>query len=198
MRALLRLTRGIDRFTEGLGFLSTFLVLVTIGVGFYNVVARYVGRFIGVQLSSNLFIELQWYLYSLVFFLGFAYVLKHDVNVRVDFLYANWSPRTRAWVDLLGTLFLLIPFCLLGIYVTIDPVLASWGQLPNGTWGAWELSPDPDGLPRAPLKSMIIAAFGTLLLQALAQCVKYIAIIRGNTRVVGELQSDAESQGAIG
>lgn len=198
MRALLRLTRGIDRFTESLGTLSTLLVLITIAVGFYNVVARYVGRYIGVQLSSNLFIELQWYLYSLVFFLGFAYVLKHDVNVRVDFLYANWTPRTRAWVDLLGTLFLLIPFCLLGIYVTIDPVLASWGQLPNGNWGTWELSPDPNGLPRAPLKSMIIVAFATVLLQALAQCVKYIAILRGDIRVAGELKSEAEGQGAIG
>lgn len=196
MRALLRLAHGIDRFTESLGMLSTFLVLVTITVGFYNVVARYVGRYIGMQLSSNLFIELQWYLYSLVFFLGFAYVLKHDVNVRVDFLYANWSPRRRAWVDLLGTLFLLIPFCLLGIYVTLDPVLASWGQLPNGSWGRWELSPDPDGLPRAPLKSMIIVAFGTLLLQSLAQCAKYVAIIRGYSQVAGELEADA--QGAIG
>ncbi|RIK36818.1 MAG: C4-dicarboxylate ABC transporter substrate-binding protein [Chloroflexi bacterium] len=198
MRALLRLTRAIDRFTESLGTLSTLLVLVTLGVGFYNVVARYVGRFIGVQLSSNLFIELQWYLYSLVFFLGFAYILKHDANVRVDFLYANWPPRRRAWVDLLGTVFLLIPFCLLGIYVTIDPVLASWGRLPNGNWGAWELSPDPDGLPRAPLKSMIIVAFLTLLIQALAQCVKYIATLRGGAQTDGELEAKAEGQGAIG
>lgn len=198
MRALLRLTRAIDRFTESLGTLSTLLVLVTLGVGFYNVVARYVGRFIGVQLSSNLFIELQWYLYSLVFFLGFAYILKHDANVRVDFLYANWPPRRRAWVDLLGTVFLLIPFCLLGIYVTIDPVLASWGRLPNGNWGAWELSPDPDGLPRAPLKSMIIVAFLTLLIQALAQCIKYIATLRGGAQTDGELEAKAEGQGAIG
>ncbi|MCC6169815.1 MAG: TRAP transporter small permease subunit [Caldilineaceae bacterium] len=198
MRALLRLTRGIDRFTESLGTLSTLLVLITLSVGFYNVVARYVGRFIGLQLSSNLFIELQWYLYSLVFFLGFAYILKHDVNVRVDFLYANWSPRRRAWVDLLGTVFLLIPFCLLGIYVTIEPVLASWGRLPSGSWGAWELSPDPNGLPRAPLKSMIIVAFVTLLIQALAQCIKYIAVLRGDAETVDKLKTEAEGQGAIG
>lgn len=198
MRALLRLTRAIDRFTESLGTLSTFLVLITIAVGFYNVVARYVGRYIGMQLSSNLFIELQWYLYSLVFFLGFAYILKHDVNVRVDFLYANWPRRRRAWVDLLGTIFLLIPFCLLGIYVTIEPVLASWGRLPNGNWGTWELSPDPNGLPRAPLKSMIIVAFITLLIQALAQCVKYVAILRGDAETDGDLEAKAEGQGAIG
>lgn len=198
MRALLRFAHTVDRFTEGLGTLSTLLVLVTIAVGFFNVVARYMGRFIGVQLSSNLYIELQWYLYSLVFFLGFAYVMKHDVNVRVDFLYARWSPRRRAWVDLLGTLLLAIPFCVLGILVTLDPVLASWGQLPSGAWGNWELSPDPDGLPRAPLKSMIIVAFATLLLQSLAQCVKYLAVIRGHSEVVGELQAESESQEPIG
>lgn len=198
MRAMLRLAHVVDALTEAMGTLSTLLVLITIAVGFYNVVARYVGRFIGMQLSSNFFIELQWYLYSLVFFLGFAYVMKHNVNVRVDFLYARWSPRTRAWVDLLGTLFLAIPFCLLGIYVTIDPVLASWGRMPNGTWGNWELSPDPDGLPRAPLKSMIIVAFATLLLQSLVQCIKYLAILRGHSEVVGELAAESEGQEAIG
>ncbi|HXF64035.1 MAG TPA: TRAP transporter small permease subunit [Caldilineaceae bacterium] len=198
MRILLRFAHGVDRLTERLGDLSTVLVLVTIAVGFYNVAVRYMGRFIGVQLSSNLYIELQWYLYSLVFFLGFPYILKHDVNVRVDFLYARWSPRTRAWVDLLGTLLSLIPFCILGIYVTFGPVLASWGRLPNGGWGAWEVSPDPDGLPRAPLKSMIIVAFAALLLQALAQLVKYIAVIRGSTQVVQELQAEAEGQGPVG
>ena len=101
-------------------------------------------------------------------------------------------------MDLLGTVFLRIPFCLLGIYVTIDPVLASWGRLPNGNWGAWELSPDPDGLPRAPLKSMIIVAFLTLLIQALAQCIKYIATLRGGAQTDGELEAKAEGQGAIG
>jgi TRAP-type mannitol/chloroaromatic compound transport system permease small subunit len=198
MQGLLRFAHGVDRFTERLGQISTFLVLVTIAIGFYNVVARFLGRFIGVQLASNVYIELQWYLYSLVFFLGFPYILKHDVNVRVDFLYAKWTPRTRAWVDLLGTLFFLIPYCVMGIYVTINPVLSSWGQLPSGEWGAWEVSPDPNGLPRAPLKTMIIVAFGALLLQALAQVVKYIAIIRGHTEVAGEIEADAQGQGAVG
>lgn len=198
MRILLRFARGVDRLTERLGELSTVLVLVTIAVGFYNVVVRYTGRFFGIQLSSNLYIELQWYLYSLIFFLGFPYILKHDVNVRVDFLYAHWSPRTRAWVDLVGTLVSLIPFCILGIYVTFGPVLSSWGRLPNGEWGTWEVSPDPNGLPRAPLKSMIIVAFAALLLQALAQLVKYIAVIRGSDQVVQELQAEAEGQGPVG
>jgi TRAP-type mannitol/chloroaromatic compound transport system permease small subunit len=192
MRALLRLAHAIDALTEWLGNLSAALVIVTIAVGFYNVVARYVGRYIGVSLSSNFYIEAQWYLYSLVFFFGFAYILKHDINVRVDFLYTHWSDKTKAWINLLGTLIFLIPFCIMGIWVTFNPVLSSWGRLPSGLWGAWEMSPDPDGLPRAPLKSMIIVAFATLLLQAVAQIIKYIAVIRGRSEIVSELAAEAE------
>lgn len=192
MRAWLRIAHAIDKLTEWLGHFATVLVIITIAVGFYNVVARYVGRYIGVNLASNFYIELQWYLYSLIFFLGFAYILKHDINVRVDFLYTHWSPKTKAWINLLGTLLFLIPFCIMGIWVSINPVLTSWGRLPNGTWGTWEMSPDPDGLPRAPLKSMIIVAFATLLLQAVAQLIKYIAILRGREEVISELAAEAE------
>jgi TRAP-type mannitol/chloroaromatic compound transport system permease small subunit len=200
MRTLLRMASGIDALTEWLGHASTLLVLITIVVGFYNVVARFLGRYIGVTLASNLYIELQWYLYSLVFLLGFAYILKHDVNVRVDFLYTNWTPKTQAWINLLGTIIFLIPFCIMGIWVTFQPVLFSWGMQPNGNWGAWEMSPDPSGLPRAPLKSMIIVGFVLLLLQALAQLIKYTAIIRNvkAEEIVAELTADAEGQGAIG
>ncbi len=192
MRTLLRMARAIDVLSEWMGNASTALVIITIAVGFYNVIARFVGRYIGVNLASNLYIEAQWYLYSLVFFLGFAYILKHDINVRVDFLYTNWTPKRQAWVNLCGTLLFLIPFCIMGIWVTFNPVLSSWGRLPNGTWGAWEMSPDPDGLPRAPLKSMIIVAFATLLLQAFSQLIKYIAIIRGRDEIAAQLAADAE------
>ena len=177
MNSLLRVSRAIDSLTERIGNLLPYLVILMIGTGFYNVVARYLGRFLGMRLTSNAAIEIQWYMYSVLFFLGFAYILKHNLNVRVDFLYAKWPPARRAWVDLLGTLLFLIPFCILGIYVTINPVLSSWGRLPNGNWGVWEISPDPDGLPRAPIKSMIIVAFVLLLFQSISQVIKYIAVI---------------------
>ena len=177
MNSLLRVSRAIDSLTERIGNLLPYLVILMIGTGFYNVVARYLGRFLGMRLTSNAAIEIQWYMYSVLFFLGFAYILKHNLNVRVDFLYAKWPPARRAWVDLLGTLLFLIPFCILGIYVTINPVLSSWGRLPNGSWGVWEISPDPDGLPRAPIKSMIIVAFVLLLFQSISQVIKYIAVI---------------------
>lgn len=177
MKGLLQLSRAIDTLIEAIGRLLPFLVMILIGAGFYNVVARYVGRFLQVRLTNNSAIEIQWYLYSVLFFLGFAYILKHNVNVRVDFLYAKWPAKRRALIDFWGTLLFLIPFCILGIVVTINPVLASWGRLPNGNWGMWEISPDPDGLPRAPIKSMIIVAFVLLLAQAISQLIKYAAVL---------------------
>lgn len=190
MRFLLKFTQIVDKISENSGLLATFLVLVTIAIGFYNVVARYIGREIGVTLSSNIFIEIQWYLFSLVFFLGFAYALKHSVNVRVDFYFSRFTPERKAWVDFIGHLLFLIPFCLIGIYVTVSPVLTSWGQLPNGSWGTWEFSPDPNGLPRAPIKTMIIVAFVLLLLQAIAEVIKKGAIIRGDREVKAIVEID--------
>lgn len=192
MRVLLKLSQKIDAITERIGQLADWIVIVTVAVGFYNVAARYIGRFIGMKLSSNTFIELQWYLFSLMFFLGFAYILKHGANVRVDFLYTNWSERRRALIDLLGTMLFLIPFCIMGIWVTWNPVLLSWGRLPGGSWGTWEMSPDADGLPRAPIKTMIIVAFGLLLLQAISQAIKYLAVVMGYSSIARSIEADAE------
>ena len=162
-------------------------------VGFYNVVARYLGRLIGIQLSSNALIELQWYLFSLMFFLGFAYILKHGANVRVDFYYANWTKKQQALVDFIGTVLFGIPFCILGIAVTFYPVLQSWGLLPDGSWGTWEISPDANGLPRAPIKTMIIVGFVTLLLQSIAQAIKYLAVYKGYPHAVEIIEADIEN-----
>lgn len=192
MRFLLKLSATIDRLTDWVGQLSDWLVIITVAVGFYNVLVRYVGRFIGLQLSSNGFIELQWYLFSLIFFFGFAYILKHGENVRVDFLYSNWSEKRQALVDFLGTLLFLIPFCVIGIWVTWNPVLQSWGRLPGGTWGPWEISSDANGLPRAPIKTMIIVAFVLLLIQAISQAIKYFAILRGYTQVAEMVREQTE------
>jgi TRAP-type mannitol/chloroaromatic compound transport system permease small subunit len=193
MRVLLKLSSIIDTITERVGKFTEWLVLLVIAVGFYNVLGRYLGRYLGLKLSSNGFIEFQWYLFSLIFFLGFPYILKHGVNVRVDFLYTKWSETRKALVDFWGTLLFLIPFCLVGIYVTLSPVLKSWGLKPNGSWGRWELSPDPGGLPRAPIKTMIIVAFSLLLLQAISQAIKNLAIMQGNQTVARAVKTEIES-----
>ncbi len=137
LRALLRISSLIDSLSERVGGVSVLLVIVTVAVGFYNVLVRHLAKYIGVQLSSNLFIELQWYLYSMVFFLGFAYILKNGINVRVNFIYANWGKKRQALIDFWGHLLLLVPYCVIGIWVTVHPVMTSWRQ--------WEQSPDVRG-----------------------------------------------------
>ena len=191
MRALIKLSRFIDAISERLGAVSMYLVIVTVVVGFLNVVLRYMGRFIGVRLTSNLFIELQWYLYSLVFFFGFAYIFKHNINVRVDFWYAELSRKKQALIDFIGHLIALFPFCIIGLWVAYSPVLRSWGLLPNGTWGVWEISPDPNGLPRAPIKTMIIFAFLTLLIQGISEMIKLLAILRDQEDLIDIEMPDA-------
>ncbi|MCA9934572.1 MAG: TRAP transporter small permease subunit [Ardenticatenaceae bacterium] len=194
MRALLKYVRFVDALSERLGTISMYLVIITVFIGFSNVLLRYLGRFVGQRLTSNLFIELQWYLYSLVFFFGFAYILKNGINVRVDFWYAEQSAKVKAWIDLVGHLVSLIPFCIIGLWVTVSPVLKSWGLHPDGSWGTWELSPDPSGLPRAPIKTMIILAFFSLLLQSIAELIKLIAILREQEDLVADvLSKGAES-----
>ena len=185
LRVLLKISNFIDNLSERIGEVSVWLVIVTVAIGFYNVVVRRLGQRIGVQLSSNLFIEMQWYLYSLVFFLGFAYILKNGINVRFDFIYANWSKKRKALLDFWGHLLLLLPYCVIGVWVSIHPVMTSWRQ--------WEQSPDPDGLPRAPLKTMIIVAIALLTLQAISELIKLFAVLRGAEAEVAELTEHQEA-----
>lgn len=179
MKGWLRFSRGVDTLMEWVGNVSMMLVTLLLGVGIYNVIVRYIGRLTQQNLASNTLLEAQWYLFSLIFFLGFAFILKRNTHVRVDFLYQNFGPKARARVNLFGTAVFLLPFCVLGIYVTFEPVLRSWGLRPDGSWGTWERSPDAGGLPRAPLKSMIIVAFALLILQGISDIIRHIAVLRG-------------------
>ncbi len=178
---LLKVSATIDALIKPLGTVVSWLVLVTVATGFYNVIARYIGRFVGMQLSSNRLIELQWYLFSITFLLSFPYILQQGANVRVDFLDIRWSERRKAMIGFWGTVLFLIPFCLLGLWVTLNPVLQSWGLLPDGTWGTWEISSDANGLPRAPIKTMVLVAFVLLLAQGVSQAIKYWAVWFGHS-----------------
>jgi TRAP-type mannitol/chloroaromatic compound transport system permease small subunit len=139
-------------------------------IGAYNAVARYLDRFTGWGLSSNTYIELQWYLFSLVFLLGAAYTLKHDSHVRVDVLYGRLSARNKAWVNLLGVVLFLFPFCLLML-------IMSWSSVQN-SWSVMEMSPDPGGLPRYPIKTVIPIAFILLMFQGVSMLVAQIDVLR--------------------
>ncbi|NEO70030.1 TRAP transporter small permease subunit [Moorena sp. SIO3H5] len=171
MQQLLRISRVIDSFNERIGRLTYWILPLMIMIGVWNVVGRYLGRFIGENLSSNGFIETQWYLFDLVFLLGAAYTLKHNGHVRVDVFYKSLRPKAQAIANLIGTLLFLIPFCIMVIYF-------SWGAIVN-SWTIQEMSPDPGGLPRYPIKSMIIVSFGLLILQGISEAIKNWAIFAG-------------------
>jgi TRAP-type mannitol/chloroaromatic compound transport system permease small subunit len=149
-----RIANAIDRFTAGIGRATAWLVLLTVLVGAFNAVARYAGRYL----------ELQWYLFSVVFLLGAAFVLRDDSHVRVDVLYSRLGARAQSVINILGTLLLLVPFSAFVLWVSSPVVRASWRIR--------ELSPDPGGLPRYPLKALILVSFALLLLQALSELLK--------------------------
>ncbi len=176
LRPLLAYQRAMDRVSDAVGALSKYLVIAVVAVGFLNAMLRYIGRFAQRQLTSNTYLELQSYLYAAVFLLAFAYILKNGINVRVDFWYANRSDRTRALVDFVGHLVGLLPFAALAIWVVYGPVMTSWAIN--------EQSPDPGGLPRAPLKTLLLLAFALLLLQGLAEMVKLFARLIGRSDLV--------------
>jgi len=163
---------NVERLSDAAGVVARWLVLLMVLLGAFNAVARYLGRSIGIQLSSNALIEAQWYLFSLVFLLGAAYTLKHQGHVRVDVIYAKFSERARAWIDIAGTLLLLLPFCVFGL-------LLSWPAVRN-SWLVLEGSPDPGGLPRYPIKTFILVAFALLLLQGMAWLLRRVRELRSD------------------
>ncbi|HMB92451.1 MAG TPA: TRAP transporter small permease subunit, partial [Rhodothermales bacterium] len=126
---------------------------------------------VAITLNSNGFIELQWYLFSLVFLLGAAYTLKHGAHVRVDVVYGRLSAKGKAWVNLLGTVLFLIPFCVLMLWTAWPAVQESWALR--------EMSADPGGLPRYPIKTIIPIAFVLLMVQGIAMLIRQVAILRG-------------------
>jgi TRAP-type mannitol/chloroaromatic compound transport system permease small subunit len=216
VKGLLAVAHVFDAITEFFGKLALWIVPIVIFVGSLNVVLRKLGEplqsdlygriteaLTGRAVSQNQVTEVQWYLFSLLFFFSFAYILKHGVNVRVDFLYSKWSSKHKALVDLLGTLLFLIPFCVLGIYVTVAPVAFSWGCVSSASQdsimsflgnltcaGEPEIGPDPGSLPRNWIKSFIIVAFVLLLLQAFSQTIKYLAVLAGRDDVDKAMRSE--------
>ena len=167
----LRFSRRVDGLNDRLGRFVGWLTLAMVLIGAYNAVVRYLGRYTGTDLSSNAYLELQWYLFSLVFLLGASYTLRCNVHVRVDLLYGRLSERGKAWIDLVGTLVLMLPFVSLALWL-------SWPSVRN-SWAVREVSPDPGGLARYPIKTVILFAFALLLLQGVSQAVKALATLRG-------------------
>lgn len=167
----LQWARRIDRFNDSVGRVLYWLTLGMVGIGALNAIARYLDRFTGLGISSNMWLELQWYLFSIVFLLGAAYTLLYDDHVRVDVLYSQLSRRGQAWINLLGTVLFLVPFCVIVLWMSIPFVSNSWAIL--------EGSPDPGGLPRYPIKTVIPLALLLVLAQGVAMMIREIAVLRG-------------------
>jgi TRAP-type mannitol/chloroaromatic compound transport system permease small subunit len=162
-----RLARALDGIAEWTGRLVAWLVLVLVLVIAWDVAMRYLFQSGSIRLQ-----ELEWHLFALIFLLGAAYTLRHDGHVRVDvFLRSSRvGPRARAAVDLFGTCFFLVPFCLLMIIGSIPFVEASY------RFG--ESSPDPGGLPhRFLLKAAIPLGFTLLLLQGVALIARSLNVL---------------------
>jgi TRAP-type mannitol/chloroaromatic compound transport system permease small subunit len=167
---LLQIARIIDTVNEWIGRLAYWLVLLMVLVGVWNVVGRYLGRLIGINLTSNALIETQWYIFDVVFLFGAAYALKYNDHVRVDLFYKDWDRRRQALVNFLGSILFLIPFSSLVIYY-------SWATVVN-SWKIGEMSPDPNGLPRYPIKAAIILSLILLILQGISEAIKNWAIYK--------------------
>tara|TARA_B100000586_G_C20014121_1_gene386029 strand:- start:98 stop:646 length:549 start_codon:yes stop_codon:yes gene_type:complete len=172
MAFLSSIARIVDSLNDRIGSVIGWFTLAMVFVGALNALARYATRYVGVSLSSNAYLDLQWYLFSLVFLLGSAYGLNNDHHVRVDIFYSRMSKITRAWINLLGATLLLLPFAALMLWV-------SWGPI-SISWRIKEISPDPGGLPRYPIKTVILISFFLLFFQGISQIIKNIQLIRLN------------------
>jgi TRAP-type mannitol/chloroaromatic compound transport system permease small subunit len=168
----LRLAGAIDRMTRVVGRIVSWLTFFMILLGAGNAVLRYMGRFVGRSLSSNAFLETQWYLFSLIFLLGAPWALQQDAHVRVDVLFARVSDRARAWINIIGSVVLLLPFCAFALFT-------SWPVVRN-SWRIHETSPDPGGLPRYPLKAVVLLCFALLALQGISELIKEIHKLRAH------------------
>jgi TRAP-type mannitol/chloroaromatic compound transport system permease small subunit len=166
MTMLLRLSGLIDRISSGVGSLVSWLILVAVLVSAGNAVVRK-----AFDMSSNAWLELQWYLYSAVFLLAAAYALQRNDHIRIDIV-SNALPKTvRNIIELIGHFFMLMPFTVLMIYETVPFVLRSYQQQEN--------SSNAGGLIVWPAKALLLAGFLLLALQGVSEIIKRIAIMRG-------------------
>ena len=167
------LSRAIDRLNGAIGRAVKWLVLLATLVSAGNAVMRY-----GFDRSSNAWLELQWYLFALIFLLGAGYTHQHNGHVRIDVLYGRFNPRMRAWVDLVGGLLFLLPMAGLIGWLGWSAFLTSWNVS--------ETSPDAGGLLRWPIKLAIPLGFGLLCLQGLSEIIKRAAFLAGRLDLLEE------------
>lgn len=178
MPVLLKLSRAIDGINSWIGRGIAWLILIAVLVSAGNAVVRK-----AVSISSNAWLELQWYLFGAVFMLAAAWTLKKDEHVRIDVISGNLSKRTRAWIDLVCHITFLMPFAVLMVWLSWPFFLRSWDS--------GEMSMNAGGLILWPAKLVILLGFILFAVQGISEIIKKIAVLHGD---LPEEKETAESR----
>ena len=167
MNALLVFSRSVDRLNEVVGKTMIWLILIVVVISAGNAVVRY-----AFDWSSNGLLEIQWYLFSAVFLLSAGYVLNKNEHIRIDVIAGRLSARTQNWIDVFGILVFLLPMAIMTAYLSWPVFMLAWHS--------GEVSANPGGLIRWPVRLLMPIGFVLLLLQGLSELVKRIAFLTGN------------------
>lgn len=166
MKLLLMLSRAIDWLNEQIGHTLMWLILAAVLVSAGNATSRYV-----LDMASNAWLELQWYLFSAVFLLCAGYTLRHNEHIRIDVVNSHLSARTQMWIDVFGLVFFLFPMAAIIMWL-------SWPIFVNA-YVSGEVSTNAGGLIRWPARLMVPVGFFLLLLQGVSELIKRIAFLLG-------------------
>ncbi|SOY48915.1 TRAP transporter small permease subunit [Cupriavidus taiwanensis] len=166
MSSLMRISRLIDAVNAFIGQWAKWLVLLAVLVCAGNAIIRYT-----FSVSSNAWLELQWYMFAGVFLLGAPYTLRRDEHVRIDVIAGRFSERTQVWIDVFGILFFLLPISLIILWLSIPYFWLSYA--------GHEMSGNAGGLIRWPAKFLIVAGFALMILQGLSELIKRFAYLKG-------------------
>ena len=169
MQALLALSRAIDVMNEKLGLVADALVLLSCLISAGNAFSRY-----AFSMSSNAWLEIQWYMFGALVLLGASYTLKKNEHVRVDIVYTNISTRKQIWVDIIGGILFMLPATLILAYL-------SWPVFYN-SWEIGEVSTNAGGLIRWPIKIFLPIGFALLSFQGVSELIKRIAMLTGHMK----------------
>jgi TRAP-type mannitol/chloroaromatic compound transport system permease small subunit len=167
MRALLALSRVIDAVNEKFGVIADGLVLLSCLISAGNAFSRY-----AFSISSNAWLEIQWYMFGALVLLGASYTLKRNEHVRVDIVYSNISTRRQIWIDIVGGILFLLPATVILAYL-------SWPVFYN-SFMQGEVSTNAGGLIRWPIKIFLPIGFALLSLQGISELIKRIAMLTGH------------------
>ncbi|NND04523.1 MAG: TRAP transporter small permease subunit [Acidimicrobiia bacterium] len=194
---LYRVRVAIEAVTTLTGKLSWVLVWVVFILGFFNVVSRYVARFIERDIIIGEIFDLQWMVFGALFLFGLNYGVREGVNPRIDFWWANFSSRRKAIIDLVVHALLFFPFLVMAIRVLWGWALAGMGRSFDGSWSTWkvweiwEQSTDAGGLPRGPIKLLILIGFILMATQVFAEIIKQILVLMGREDLAGVAAHEA-------